>query len=36
MIPKMYIEKGAKTKRVGGEEERTNPCKNYTSSQQEF
>jgi hypothetical protein len=29
--------KGAKTKRVGrGEEERTNPCKNYTSSAQEF
>jgi hypothetical protein len=29
--------KGAKTKGVGrGEEERTNPYKNYTSSLQEF
>jgi hypothetical protein len=37
MIAKIYIEKGAKTKRVGvGEEEVTNPCKNCTSSQQEF
>jgi hypothetical protein len=31
------IEIGAKTKRVGGgEEQKTNPCQNCTSSQQEF
>ncbi len=37
MIAKIYIEKGAKTKGVGGiKEERTNPYKNYTLSQQEF
>jgi hypothetical protein len=37
MIAKIYIEKWAKTKRVGREEEeRTKPYKNYTLSQQEF
>jgi hypothetical protein len=32
MITKIYKEKWAKPKKQGGEEERTNPCKNYTSS----
>jgi hypothetical protein len=33
MITRIYKEKWAKPK---SREERTNPCKNYTSSQQEF
>jgi hypothetical protein len=35
MIVKIYRERG-ENKRVGGEEERTNPYKNYISSQQEL
>jgi hypothetical protein len=34
MIAKIYIEKGAKTKRVGGGEDRTNPC--MKGQKQEF